>query len=90
MKKSFVANGAIIDGEVDGCILSRNVSIGKNAVVKNCIILNGSKVCAGAHLENVIIDKDAHIEKKQNLLVEVNHFMLEKGMLFNENCFCDK
>ena len=47
-KKSFVANGAIIDGEVDGCILSRSVSIGKNAVVKNCIILNGSKsLCWG-------------------------------------------
>lgn len=66
VKKSFVANGAVVDGEVEGCILSRNVVIGKNAVVKNCIILNGSKVSPNAHLENVIIDKDARIEKKKN------------------------
>lgn len=68
VKKSFVANGVIVDGEVEGSILSRNVVIGKNAVVKNCIILNGSHVCAGAHLENVIIDKDARIEKKTELI----------------------
>lgn len=68
VKKSFVANGVIVDGDVEGSILSRNVVIGKNAVVKNCIILNGSHVSAGAHLENVIIDKDARIEKKKELV----------------------
>lgn len=68
VKKSFVANGVIIDGEVESSILSRNVVIGKDAVVKNCIILNGSHVCAGAYLENVIIDKDAYIEKKKELI----------------------
>lgn len=68
VKKSFVANGVIVDGEVEGSILARNVVIGKNASVKNCIILNGSYVCPGAHLENVIIDKDARIEKKKDLI----------------------
>lgn len=68
VKKSFVANGVIVDGEVEGSILSRNVVIEKDAVVKNCIILNGSHVCKGAYLENVIIDKDACIEKKKELV----------------------
>ena len=79
VKKSFVANGAIIDGEVDVCILSRNVTIGKNAVVKNCIILNGSKVCAGAHLENVVIDKDARVEKKTELIGEGEPLYVKEG-----------
>ena len=79
VKKSFVANGAIIDGEVDRCILSRNVTIGKNAVVKNCIILNGSKVCAGAHLENVVIDKDARVEKKTELIGEGEPLYVKEG-----------
>lgn len=74
-----MANGAIIDGEVDGCILSRNVTIGKNAVVKNCIILNGSKVCAGAHLENVVIDKDARVEKKTELIGEGEPLYVKEG-----------
>ncbi|MDE6952606.1 MAG: glucose-1-phosphate adenylyltransferase subunit GlgD [Erysipelotrichales bacterium] len=68
IKKSFVANGAIIDGEVEDSILSRNVVIGEGAVVKNCIILSGSTICPGAHLENVIIDKDAKVEKKTELV----------------------
>lgn len=68
VKKSFVANGAIIDGTVEECVLSRDVVIGKGAVVKNCIILSGSKICPGAHLENVIIDKDAKVEKKTELI----------------------
>ena len=29
--KSFIANGAIVDGEVTGSILGRNVEIGKGA-----------------------------------------------------------
>jgi len=79
VKKSFVANGAVIDGVVDNCIISRNVVIGKNAVVKNCIILNGSKVCAGAHLENVIIDKNARIEKKTELISEGEPLYVQEG-----------
>lgn len=79
VKKSFVANGVIVDGEVEGSILSRNVVIGKNAVVKNCIILNGSKVSPGAHLENVIIDKDARIEKKKELIGEGEPLYVKEG-----------
>ena len=59
VKHSFVANGAVVAGEVSGSILGRDVEIGEGAVVKNCIIFSGSKVCAGAYLENVIIDKNA-------------------------------
>lgn len=79
VKKSFVANGVIVDGEVEGSILSRNVVIGKNAVVRNCIILNGSKVCPGAHLENVIIDKDARIVKKTELVSEGEPLYVKEG-----------
>ena len=79
VKKSFVANGAIIDGEVEGSILSRNVTIGKNAIVKNCVILNGSKVSPGAHLENVIIDKDARIEKKTELIGDSEPLYVKEG-----------
>lgn len=79
VKKSFVANGAIIDGDVEGSILARNVIIGKNAVVKNCIILSGSKISPEAHLENVIIDKDARIEKKKVLIGEGTPLYVSEG-----------
>jgi glucose-1-phosphate adenylyltransferase len=79
VKRSFVANGAVIDGKVEGSILARNVVIGKDAVVKNCIILNGSKVCPNAHLENVVIDKDAKIEKKTELISEGKPLYVNEG-----------
>jgi len=67
VKKSFVANGAVIDGTVENSILGREVTIGKGAVVKNCVIFSGSKIAPGAVLENVIIDKRAKVEKKLEL-----------------------
>lgn len=66
--KSFIANGAIVDGEVTGSILGRNVEIGKGAVIKNCILFSGSKVSAGSYLENVILDKEAKVEKHKELI----------------------
>ena len=67
VKQSFVANGAIIDGLVENSIIGREVTIGKGATVKNCIIFSGSEVCPGAKLENVIIDKHARVEKQKEL-----------------------
>lgn len=68
VKKSFLANGVIVDGVVENSILGRNVVIGKGAVVKNSIIFSGSKISSGAVLENVIIDKDAKVEKMKTLI----------------------
>ncbi len=68
VKKSFIANGAIVDGTVEESILGRNVEIGKGAFVKNCILLSGCKVSAGSHLENVILDKEARVEKHKELI----------------------
>ncbi len=76
---SFVANGAIVNGEVSGSILGRDVVIGKGAVVKNCIIFSGSKVCEGAYLENVIIDKNAKIEKKTELVGVDSPLFVKEG-----------
>lgn len=67
VQKSFIANGAIIDGHVENSIIGREVVIGKGAEVKNCIIFTGSKIAAGSKLENVIIDKKARVEKQTEL-----------------------
>ncbi len=67
VKSSIIANGAVIDGQVENSIIARNVTIGKDAVVKNCILLSGSKVAANAVLENVIMDKEAKVEMHTEL-----------------------
>lgn len=66
VKGSIVANGCQIEGKVEQCVIGRNVTIKKGAVVKNCIILPGAYIGEGAKLDHVIVDKSAivhHIKK---------------------------
>ncbi len=79
VKKSFIANGAIVDGYVEGSVLSRNVIVGKDAVVKNCIVLNGAYICPGATIENVIIDKDVRIQHKTSLNGSTEPLYIKEG-----------
>lgn len=67
VKRSFVANGAIINGHVENSIIGRDVVIGTGAVVKNCILFSGAEVDSGAHLENVIMDKTSKVHRQLNL-----------------------
>ncbi len=76
---SFVANGAVIDGTVEHSIVGREVEIGEGAVVKNCIVMNGAKICAGAYLENVVVDKDATIEKRKELVGKDETLYIKEG-----------
>lgn len=58
VKSSLVAQGCVIDGEVENSILSKGVYIGKGAKVKGCIIMQDTKIGEGAVLNNVVVDKD--------------------------------
>ena len=49
VKKSIVANGAMINGTVENSIIGRNVVIGSGAVVKNCILMSGAVVVVIHH-----------------------------------------
>jgi glucose-1-phosphate adenylyltransferase len=61
VKNSFVANGAIIKGEVENCIISRDVIIEEGAVLKNCIAFTQSFIGKDAKLEYVLLDKKARV-----------------------------
>ena len=55
---SLIADGCVIDGEVENCVLSRGVRVGKGAKVKNCVIMQDSYIEDDVELENVIFDKE--------------------------------
>ena len=66
VSNSFIANGAEIDGTVTGSIISRDVHVGKGAVVTDSIILPHSFIDDNVKLDHVIVDKYAmvhHIKK---------------------------
>ncbi|GHV37813.1 glucose-1-phosphate adenylyltransferase subunit GlgD [Clostridia bacterium] len=56
-KNSIVADGCYIEGNVENSILSRGVRVGKNAQVRNSIIMQDTIIGEGAVLNYVITDK---------------------------------
>ncbi len=67
VKNSLVADGCIIDGEVENCILFRGCRVEKDAVVKNSILMPGCFVGDAATLNYVIADKSAAVRPRKNL-----------------------
>ncbi len=70
---SLIADGCIINGDVQNCIIFRGAKIGRNAVLKNCIIMQDTYVGDNAHLEYVITDKDVLI-KDSRVLVGIDTY----------------
>ena len=63
VQNSLIANGCVIEGNVDSSIIFRGVKIGKNAIVKNSILMQKSVVEDGAIIVNSILDKQAKVRK---------------------------
>ncbi len=57
----MVADGCIIEGEVEDSILFRGVRVAKGAKVKNCILMQDSIIEAGANVEYLVMDKNVTI-----------------------------
>jgi glucose-1-phosphate adenylyltransferase len=64
---SIVADGCVIEGDVQNSVLFRGVTISRGVSVKNSIILQGSVIGINSTLEYVIIDKEAHITENKHL-----------------------
>ncbi len=60
-KNVMVADGCIIEGEVENCILFRGVKIAKGAVVKNCVLMQDTVVGPDAKIEYIVSDKNVTI-----------------------------
>nr|WP_300002034.1 glucose-1-phosphate adenylyltransferase subunit GlgD [Tissierella sp.] len=67
VQNSLVANGCIIDGNVQNSIIFRGVKIGKDAVVRNSIVMQKSVIEKDAIVVNSILDKYTCIEEGANI-----------------------
>lgn len=63
VKSSMIADGCVIEGTVENCILFRGVRIAKGSVVKNCILFQDTIVGEGSQLSSVITDKNVVIRQ---------------------------
>lgn len=66
-KNVMVADGCVIEGEVENSILFRGVRVGKGAKVKNCVLMQDTIVSDNASVEYVITDKDVTITEGKSL-----------------------
>ena len=82
VKNSMVADGCFIEGIVENSIIFRGAKIGRNATVKNSIIMQDTIVGDGAFLNCVITDKNAVIRDQRMLCgAETQPFYVSKGKM---------
>ena len=67
VKNVMAADGCVIEGEVEDCVLFRGVRIGKGAKVKNCILMQGTVVEEGADIEYLITDKSVTVSATKEM-----------------------
>ena len=82
VKDSLVADGCVIEGEIENCILFRGVKIGRGAKVKNSILFQDVYTGAGVSLDYGIADKNVVIRDSKTLAgCESLPFYIEKGKM---------
>jgi glucose-1-phosphate adenylyltransferase len=68
IKNSIVADGCQIEGTVINSIICRNVKVGADAIVKNCILQDDTMVGKDATLDCVIADRAVVISENRNMV----------------------
>lgn len=64
----IVADGCMLDGEAENCVLFRQVTVKSGAKLQNCVIMNDTVIGEGAELSNVILDKDVTVRPGAKLI----------------------
>lgn len=79
-KNNLVADGCVIEGDVENCVLFRGVKIAKGAKIRNSVLMQDTVVNAGARLDYVVTDKNVTIEVGQELKgTDTQTFYVAKG-----------
>lgn len=75
VSNSLIANGCIIEGVVENCIIFRGVEIKKGAEVRNSILMQDTIIEENSKLNYCIADKNVRVNKNKTL-------MGDKSLLF--------
>jgi glucose-1-phosphate adenylyltransferase len=70
---SLLADGCIIEGNVENCVLFRGVLIEEGVTVRNSILMQNTVVQKGARMNYVITDKDVRISSDRTLEGDANY-----------------
>lgn len=67
VKNVMVADGCIIEGEVENSVLFRGVKVGKGAKIRNCVLMQDTVIEEGACVDHLITDKQVTITAGKEL-----------------------
>ena len=67
VENSILADGCLIEGTVENCVLFRGVKIKKGAVVRNCVLMQDTVVEPNVELDCVVTDKNVKITAGKKL-----------------------
>ena len=82
VKNSIVADGCVIDGEVENCVLFRGVRVGKGAKLSNCILMQAVEAQTQCELDHVVLDKGVTVKRGRRLMGhESCPIILRKGTI---------
>ena len=80
LEDCLVADGCMLEGEVEDSVLFRQVTICEGAEVEDCIIMNDCVVGKGAQLKYVILDKEVTVTPGAKLYGTKGHpIVIKKG-----------
>ena len=80
IENCLIADGCMLEGEVEDSVLFRQVTICKGAEVEDCVIMNDTVVGEGAKLKYVILDKDVTVRPGAELKgTKKNPIIIKRG-----------
>lgn len=80
VKNSLIADGCVIEGEVENSILFRGVKVGRGSIVRNAVLMQDTQVLENATVNCIIADKNVLVRERSVLSGSVEHpFYLSKN-----------
>ncbi|HFI0632103.1 TPA: glucose-1-phosphate adenylyltransferase [Streptococcus suis] len=76
VKSAYIDKGAIIDGYVEHAVISTDVQVHKEAVVKNSVLLPGAIIGEGVELDYVIVAENIKIADGTKLSGDADNILL--------------
>lgn len=72
---SIIADGCVIEGEVENSVLFRGVKVGKGTKIKNSILMQDTKVGSNCEISSIITDKNVIISNDRLLTSSASYPM---------------
>ncbi len=67
VRNSLVADGCIVEGSIENCVLFRGVHVGAMSRLRNCIIMQAADIRENCELDYVVLDKGVNVRSGRKL-----------------------